>query len=149
MEKNQCKIFFALESKSGAQLWFDWNIFLPIAQRSEAGKVMFSQACVILFTGGVWIQDATLDAPLLHWIHTPLDAPPPPTHTHWILHHTLDSPPPPPPAQQDGQTVNRRSVRILAECILVFRICLPKKVNCCYIHVSDAKENGPICPGPK
>ena len=75
------------------------------SQRSW-GKVMFSQACVILFTGGVcWYTTTT---PSLGSGHPPgTDTPPEQTPCLSL------------PQSMLGHTVNARAVRVLLECNLV------------------------------
>ena len=66
---------------------------LPTALRSKAAKVMFSQACVILFTGGgMHLHRCSMDTP------PPVDAPPPHIPPHWM------HPPYSPPLMQHGCT---------------------------------------------
>ena len=120
--------------------------YLYHLQRSW-GKVLFSQACVILFTGG-------LPQCMLGYTNTPradtppgADAPeeqtPPSPGTDTPQEQTppeqtppgADTPleqtsPPPPPQSMLGDTVNARAVRILLECKLV-----TKSANCSVLIV--------------
>ena len=102
---------FAIQCK-----WFQY-IYRP--QRSWA-KVIFSQACVILSTGG---GSASVHA----GIYPPRTRPP---RQHQTLPPRDQTPPapiphpgtrPPPPGSRLQHTVNERPVRILLECILVMR----------------------------
>ena len=77
-----------------------WDIYYYRLQRSW-GKVMFSQACVILFTGGGGSTSVHAGIPL-PWEQTPP----------WSRHTPL-------PQSILGDTVNARAVRILLECNLV------------------------------
>ena len=88
------------------------------------GKVMFSQASVILSTiGGLYTRPpghTHTPRRLRHTLHTPLLCIHPSTqswtHTHTHTHTLLDNPASPLPAPH---VVNWRSIRILLECILV------------------------------
>ena len=95
-------------------------------QRS-CGKVIFSQACVVLFTGGVCLSACWFTTPRPG--HLPEQAPPLPQEQ---AHKPQSRTPPPhragttplgagtPLAQSMlGDTVNARAVRILLECNLV------------------------------
>ena len=84
---------------------FQWTCYRP--QRSW-GKVMFSQACVILFTGGV---SASVHA----GIPPPLGADTSRADTPWEQTPPREQTPP----SMLGDTVNTRAVRILLECNLV------------------------------
>ena len=73
------------------------------------GKVIFSQACVILLTGGSASEHAGIPPPPPNQGPGTPPGPGPPGSRH------------PPPAQSMlGDTVNARAVRILLECILVW-----------------------------
>ena len=89
------------------------------------GKVMFLHLCVILFTGGAcrhtWVGWADppgcrphLDRP--PWMQPPLGIPP------WMQTPPMQTPPMQTPLDADPPPgyVNKRAVRILLECILVF-----------------------------
>ena len=94
---------------------------------------MFSQTCVILFTGGGCLLSACWDA-------TPLEQTPPQEQTPPAGADTPQADTPqeqttpgadtPPPQSMLGDTVNAQAVRILLECnlvetlILIWRICL-------------------------
>ena len=109
------------------------------------GKVMFSQASVILLTGGCLPQCMLGYTPLEQTHHSPWEQTPPPHPPGSRLpprsRHPPDQTPPPPreqtPSRSDtstpppgadtttpqsmlGDTVNARVVRILLECDLVF-----------------------------
>ena len=102
------------------------------------GKVIFSQASVILFTGGVCLSacwDTTTPTPQTRHppgtrhpqdhTHPQKQAPSPPTRHP----HPQDQEPPSPPAQNMlGDTVNERAVRILLECNLVFHFLRFRKL---------------------
>ena len=112
-------------------------------QRSWA-KVMFLQASVILLTGGgVYTpQDQTppgADTPRTRppradtppqSRHPQNQTPPPEQTPPWTRPPRVDPPreQTPPPGSTLQHTVNERPVRILLECILVFRL-LEKKMN--------------------
>ena len=87
------------------------------------GKVIFSQACVILFTGGVWRQTPPDQAPIPPGPDPPRDQAPPP-------HQALPPGTRPPPKKNffflviffsttPPDTVYVRAVCILLECFLV------------------------------
>ena len=106
-----------------ALCWAVWTSHYYSPQRSW-GKVMFLQACVILFTGGGVCISACWDTTPLCSRHLPppgADTPPqsrqPPEQTHTPRAHPLGADTP----QQImlGDTVNAWAVRILLECNLV------------------------------
>ena len=81
--------------------------YIPTALRSKAAKVMFSQACVILFTGGVSLLGCLLPGgreggSASQGCLPPCLLPPPPPrpdtphHTTLARHITTTTPPPPP-----------------------------------------------------
>ena len=111
---------------------------LITARKRSWGKVIFSEACVILSTGGECLTRCTTHPPRTR--HTPPeqippDQTPPPlgsgTHPPGAdspprdqVHTPLEQTPPgtrytPPEQSVLGDTVNVRAVRILLECILV------------------------------
>ena len=87
---------------------------------------MFSQACVILFTGGV---SASVHAGILH---PRPRADTPPADTPWNRHplhprNRHQTPHPPSPQSMLRDMVNARAVRILLECNLVERYVITLK----------------------
>ena len=104
---------------------FPLFLFYSPPQRSW-GKVMFLQACVILFTGG---GSASVHAGIPSppgsrhpQEQTPQEDAPPQSRLPGNRHPPQSSHPPgadPPPQSMLGDTVNARAVRILLECNLV------------------------------
>ena len=88
------------------------GFYLYRPQQSWA-KVMFLQVCVILFTGGGGCLSACWDTPTPH----PEEQTPPQKifFAFFFLHFFCI-----PPESRLRHTVNKRPVRILLECILVF-----------------------------
>ena len=117
--------------------WKSWHNFMQFYQgllivwfnyrpQRSSGKVIFSQPCVILFTGGVGIPACTeADPPRAD---TPPGTRPPPG---------ADTPPngPDTPREQSilRDTVNARAVRILLECNLVKRARFGYVIDWCRI----------------
>ena len=97
----------------------------------SCGKVIFSQASVILSTGGVY--------PSMHWGRHPLGRYPPEntprSDTPWA-----DTPPPwadtPPPGQTPCRRPLQRAVRVLHECFLV----LTNFIQCVQTNRVSVKE---------
>ena len=99
------------------------DIYYYYRPQRSWGKVVFSQASVILLTGGGVSASVHAGIPHTPQSDTPLDQTPP-------SRHPLDQTPPgadPPKRSMLGDTVNARSVRILLECKLVFIYCLKPK----------------------
>ena len=113
---NSCKYLLCVQ-------WF-------VTVRNSCGKVMFSQASVILFTGGVY--------PSIHWGRPP-DTPfwvdtllgshfPPGRHPPWTGTPWADTPQADTPGRHPPRRPLQRTVHILLECNLV-HFCVTRHVS--------------------